>query len=193
MSIVSKFPWFAVELYTIEQRDFIYHALLSAVDILKRQIKRGRTMPNLDVDLLKSLLRVGLRCSGFTDFQKYELVKAAEFGAEGIQVDSDIGAFGGFEALGKAVGVERKVLEFYGLVLELSLSPFLSDPSSANGSVLASIFRPRDSDEDSGISKLTMAEAGAREWAIIETAIRKVLPAKGFVNQKTETKRTKLV
>lgn len=111
MSIVSKFPWFAISLYTIQQRDYIFHALLTAVDILKRQIKRGGAMPNLDIDLLKSLLRVGLRCAGFTDAQKYELVKTAEFGAEGIQVDADIGILSGFEALGKAVGAERKVLE----------------------------------------------------------------------------------
>jgi hypothetical protein len=111
MSIVSKFPWFAVELYTIEQRDYIYQALLSSVDILKRQIKRGRTLPNLDLDLLKSLLRVGIRCPGFTDAQKFELVKTAEFGADGICVDSDITILGGFEALGKAIGAERKVLE----------------------------------------------------------------------------------
>lgn len=111
MSIVSKFPWFAIGLYTIQQRDYIHQALLSAVDILKRQIKRGRTMPNLDLDLLKSLLLVGIRCSGFTDSQKYELVKTAEFGADGIQVDADINILSGFEALGKAVGAERKVLE----------------------------------------------------------------------------------
>lgn len=111
MSIVSKFPWFAVDLYTIEQRDYIYQSLLTAVDILKRQIKRGRTLPNLDLELLKTLLCVGLRCSGFTDAQKYELVKTAEFGAEGIRVDSDIAVLGGFEALGKAIGAERKVLE----------------------------------------------------------------------------------
>jgi hypothetical protein len=111
MSIVSKFPWFAVDLYTIQQRDYIFQALLSAIDILKRQIKRGRTMPNLDLELLKALLRVGIRCSGFTDTQKLELVKTAEFGADGIQVDSDIGILSGFEALGKFIGAERRVLE----------------------------------------------------------------------------------
>ena len=113
MSIVSKFPWFAVDLYTIQQRDYIFQAFLSAIDILKRQIKRGRTMPNLDLELLKALLRVGIRCAGFTDTQKYELVKCAEFGAEGIRVDADIGVLSGFEALGKAIGAERKVLEVH--------------------------------------------------------------------------------
>jgi hypothetical protein len=113
MSIVSKFPWFAVNLYTIQQRDYIYQALYSAIDILKRQIKRGRTMPNLDIELLKALLRVGIRCAGFTDAQKYELLKTAEFGAEGIRVDADIGILSGFEALGKAIGAERKVLEVF--------------------------------------------------------------------------------
>lgn len=111
MSIVSKFPWFATSMYTIAQRDFIFNALWTAIDILKRSIKRGGTTPNLDVELLKALLCVGIRCAGFTDAQKYELVKTAEFGADGVQVDEDIGILSGFEALGKAIGAERRVLE----------------------------------------------------------------------------------
>ncbi|KAF8250466.1 hypothetical protein K440DRAFT_659461 [Wilcoxina mikolae CBS 423.85] len=181
MSIVSKFPWFAIHLYTIQQRDYIYQALLSAIDILKRQIKRGRTMPNLDLDLLKSLLHVGIRCSGFTDTQKYELVKTAEFGAEGIRVDADINILSGFEALGKAVGAERKVLEFYALLLELSVSPFLSEPSS-QGLAAADLIRSKNTTkqppEESKTSYLTMAEASAMEWATVEKAVRTVLPGK---------------
>jgi hypothetical protein len=198
MSIVSKFPWFSIDLYTIQQRDYIYQALFSAIDILKRQIKRGRTMPNLDLDLLKSLLRVGIRCSGFTDTQKYELVKAAEFGAEGIQVDADINILSGFEALGKAVGAERKVLEvcscflmhsrtytnypqFYALLLELSVSPFLSEPSPqglAASELIKSKNTAKQPPEESKKSYLTMAEATAMEWATIEKAVRTVLPGK---------------
>jgi len=111
LSIVSKFPWFAVDFYTIEQRDYIYQALLSAVEILKRHIKRGKAMPNLDQELLKSLVRVGAMCSGFTDIQRHELVKVAEFGAEGIYLEEVMPGFHIFRALGRRPGADRKMLE----------------------------------------------------------------------------------
>ncbi|KAG0636334.1 hypothetical protein HOY80DRAFT_891538 [Tuber brumale] len=111
LSIVSKFPWFAVSFYTIEQRDYIYQALLSAVEILKRHIKRGKAMPNLDQELLKSLVRVGAMCSGFTDVQRHELVKIAEFGAEGIYLEEIMSGFHIFRALGRRPGADRKMVE----------------------------------------------------------------------------------
>ncbi|KAI5851261.1 hypothetical protein DFP73DRAFT_507526 [Morchella snyderi] len=113
LSIVSKFPWFSVDIYTLEQRDYIFNALLQATDILKRHIKHGKSMPNLDSDLLKSLVRVGANCAGFTDIQKYELVKAAEFGVEGIQLERIIPGLEGFEAIGRRPGVDVGVLEVY--------------------------------------------------------------------------------
>ncbi|TGZ82458.1 hypothetical protein EX30DRAFT_394753 [Ascodesmis nigricans] len=178
MSIVSKFPWFATDLYTIAQRDYIFNAIWTAIDILKRSIKRGGATPNLDVDLLKAVLCVGIRCAGFTDAQKYELVKTAEFGADGVQVDEDIGILSGFEALGKAVGAERRVLEFYALLLELSVSPFLSEPST-QGLAAAELIRARNyakqHPEESKKAHLTMAEAASMEWGTIERSVRTVL------------------
>lgn len=113
LSIVSKFPWFSVDIYTLEQRDYIFNALLQATDILKRHIKHGKSMPNLDSDLLKSLVRVGVNCAGFTDIQKYELIKTAEFGAEGIRLERIIPGLEGFEAIGRRPGVDVGVLEVY--------------------------------------------------------------------------------
>jgi hypothetical protein len=111
LSIVAKFPWFAVQLYTLQQRDFIFQHLLQSVEILKRHIKRGKAMPNLDQELLKTLVRAGTMCPGFTDVQKYELIKVGEFGAEGIYLDEIVGGLEVFEAIGRGLGADRKVLE----------------------------------------------------------------------------------
>lgn len=68
-------------------------------------------MPNLDSELLKSLARVGTNCPGFTDLQKYELLKTAEFGAEGIHLEMVVSGLEGFEAIGRRPGVDVGVLE----------------------------------------------------------------------------------
>lgn len=68
-------------------------------------------MPNLDSELLKSLVMVGTNCAGFTDPQKYELLKTAEFGAEGILLEQIIPGLEGFGAIGRRPGVDRGVLE----------------------------------------------------------------------------------
>ncbi|KAI5810020.1 hypothetical protein DFH27DRAFT_170935 [Peziza echinospora] len=121
LSIVAKFPWFAVNVYTIHQRDIIYQALLSTIDILKRQCKRGRTTPNLDTELLKKLCKAGVFCSGFTNKQKREIIKVGEFGAEGLatEVGEDIKGFEGLLSLSKKRGAEGKVVEFFGMLSSL--------------------------------------------------------------------------
>ena len=68
-------------------------------------------MPNLDHELLRSLVRVGAMCPGFTDVQRYELVKMAEFGAEGVYLEEVVSGLEVFEAIGRSLGADRKVLE----------------------------------------------------------------------------------
>ncbi|RPB14706.1 hypothetical protein P167DRAFT_40286 [Morchella conica CCBAS932] len=178
LSIVSKFPWFSVDIYTLEQRDYIFNALLQATDILKRHIKHGKSMPNLDSDLLKSLVRVGVNCAGFTDIQKYELIKTAEFGAEGIRLERIIPGLEGFEAIGRRPGVDVGVLELYALLLRLSVSPFLTESSPSPAALFTLVKNVKQGDGDGDKSKLTMLEAAVHEWSIIERAARTVLPSK---------------
>ena len=113
LSIVAKFPWFAVSVYTIHQRDIIFQALVSTIDILKRQCKRGRTTPNLDTELLKRLCKAGVFCTGFTNKQKREIIKVGEFGAESLakEVEEDIPGFAGLLALSRKRGAEPRITE----------------------------------------------------------------------------------
>ena len=114
---MAKFPWFAIGVYTIHQRDIIFQALISTIDILKRQCKRGRTTPNLDTQLLKKLCRAGVFCTGFTNKQKREIVKIGEFGAEGLEkeVEDDIPGFDGMLALGRKRGIESRIVEVFSI------------------------------------------------------------------------------
>lgn len=117
---MAKFPWFAVSVYTIHQRDIIFQALVSVIDILKRQCKRGRTTPNLDTELLKKLCNAGVLCTGFTNKQKREIVKTGEFGAEGLQkgLEDDIPGFEGLLALSGKQGADRKFIEVIKVTLK---------------------------------------------------------------------------
>ena len=100
-------------MYTIHQRNIIFQALISIIDILKRQCKRGRTTPNLDTELLKRLCKAGVFCTGFTNKQKREIVKVGEFGAEGLEkeVEDDVPGFGNLLALSRKRGAESKLIE----------------------------------------------------------------------------------
>lgn len=54
---------------------------------------------------------VGANCAGFTDPQKYELIKVAEFGAEGMFIEEIIPGLERFGAIGRRPGIDRGVLE----------------------------------------------------------------------------------
>lgn len=153
LSIVAKFPWFAVSVYTIHQRDIIFQALIFTIDILKRQCKRGRTTPNLDAELLKKLCKAGVVCTGFTNKQKREIIKMGEFGAEGLEkeVEDDIPGFEGLLALNRKRGAEPKFIELFGTLGTLpQTNPFKSTP-------LKSSERNTDPEKQAAISRLPSA------------------------------------
>lgn len=78
ISIVSKFPWYATDLYTLKQRDLLFQAVFDLVELLKRQIKKGHTAPSLGPVLLRRLCKVSMECRGFTDFQKRAVLMCCE-------------------------------------------------------------------------------------------------------------------
>lgn len=76
MSIITKFPWVETGWYTIRQRDLIFQAAFEAGDLLRRQILRGKTGPNINIGLLRRLCRVVSFCPGFTYRQKLMFLDA---------------------------------------------------------------------------------------------------------------------
>ncbi|KAF8476954.1 hypothetical protein BDZ91DRAFT_787566 [Kalaharituber pfeilii] len=154
LSIVAKFPWFAVGIYTMHQRDIIFQALISVIDILKRQCKRGRTTPNLDAGLLRKLCKAGVFCSGFTSKQKFEIIKVGEFGAESLvkEVDEDIRGFEGLQALSRKRGAETKIVEIFGTLSALHNTQF-SNPTP----ISTAVEPTADPEKQSAISRLPSA------------------------------------
>lgn len=100
-------------MYTIRQRDIIFDALLTCIDLLKRNCKRGRTTPNLDVNLLRRLCAAGIRCAGFTARQKADVFKIGEFGAEHLvtEYEGEVPGFGGVLALIRKPEADPQIIE----------------------------------------------------------------------------------
>ncbi|KAJ6262119.1 hypothetical protein Dda_2924 [Drechslerella dactyloides] len=76
MSVITKFPWKETAAYTLRQRDLIFQAAFEAGELLKRQILRGKTGPNIDLKLLRRLCRTISFCPGFTYRQKLTFLDA---------------------------------------------------------------------------------------------------------------------
>lgn len=79
----------------------------------------------------------------------------------------------------------------YAGLIEMSLSPLISEPSS-HGSAALELFSlngaTKQPDEENKKSGLTMTDAAAIEWMILERCVRCVLPGKfPYVQSLTRT------
>ncbi|PGH08645.1 hypothetical protein GX51_01165 [Blastomyces parvus] len=77
MSTLYKFPWYATDCYTVEDRNQIFSATLRLIYALVPQVERGQTI-GLDSRLARELLEAGLRCPVFNERQKFILNVAAK-------------------------------------------------------------------------------------------------------------------
>ncbi|KAL1956397.1 hypothetical protein VTO42DRAFT_7380 [Malbranchea cinnamomea] len=76
ISTLYKFPWYATTLYTVEDRNTLFYALINQLKALLPLVKRKKTL-GLNERLLDDLLFAGLRCPVFNERQKFALYKAA--------------------------------------------------------------------------------------------------------------------
>ncbi len=121
ISTLAKFPWFAVDNYTITTRDQLFAATRDQLKTLSYTVNRGG-QPGLTETLLNDLLMAGLNAYGFSERQRWELRQAAGFVGSKIAM-SPLAKGWPFEALGRKAGVEEDVVEVSGLVRTLLMSP----------------------------------------------------------------------
>ncbi|OZJ02866.1 hypothetical protein BZG36_04087 [Bifiguratus adelaidae] len=76
MSIMTKYPWHAPELYSTLQRDQIYEFLKLALETLRCHLVKDCVY--IDKTLKTRMLRAGIMCPVFTDKQKATLMRSAE-------------------------------------------------------------------------------------------------------------------
>ncbi|KIW12465.1 hypothetical protein PV08_09742 [Exophiala spinifera] len=80
ISTLYKFPWYAVELYTLEQRDTLFKTYTRQLEILILKVDPGTQIPRevgLDNKLLMDFLFAGMNCAGFSERQKATIADAS--------------------------------------------------------------------------------------------------------------------
>ncbi|KAE8349928.1 hypothetical protein BDV28DRAFT_160061 [Aspergillus coremiiformis] len=70
--IPHRFPWYAIKMYTVDDRNQLFDMTNRHLISLVTRIDRTRTM-GLDQNLLRELLYAGLNCPAFNGRQKYTL------------------------------------------------------------------------------------------------------------------------
>ncbi|RAL10998.1 uncharacterized protein BO97DRAFT_310447, partial [Aspergillus homomorphus CBS 101889] len=77
ISTLYKFPWYAVDLYTVHDRNLLFVLVRRQIIALFARMKKTNTV-GLDQRLLNDLLRAGLECPGFNERQRFCLCFHAE-------------------------------------------------------------------------------------------------------------------
>ncbi|KAH8431598.1 uncharacterized protein LDX57_009256 [Aspergillus melleus] len=72
VSTLYKFPWYAIKLYTVHERNQLFELINRHILSLVSRMKRANTI-GLDNRLLRELLYAGLNCPAFNERQKYTL------------------------------------------------------------------------------------------------------------------------
>ncbi|KAJ5166148.1 uncharacterized protein N7482_004929 [Penicillium canariense] len=77
ISTIWKFPWYAVNMYTVHARNKLYETLRTMIEALLERLCAGRTV-GLDRRLLSELLRAGLECPAFNPRMKWTLATCSD-------------------------------------------------------------------------------------------------------------------
>ncbi|RAH66791.1 uncharacterized protein BO66DRAFT_380577 [Aspergillus aculeatinus CBS 121060] len=105
ISTLYKFPWYAVDLYTVHDRNLLFDLVNRQVMALLTRMSRANTV-GLDQHLLNDLLRSGLECPGFNERQRYTLCVNAENFAE-LNKLSDISRWFPFDTLATMPNIDE--------------------------------------------------------------------------------------
>ncbi|GES63151.1 hypothetical protein ATEIFO6365_0014019900 [Aspergillus terreus] len=111
ISTLYKFPWYATELYTVDDRNQLFELTNRHILSLVSRIQKSNTI-GLDQRLLRSLLHAGLDCPAFNDRQKYTLCVNSEDMSEIVNFP-DFGKWFPFDTLVSLPNADRQALQYY--------------------------------------------------------------------------------
>jgi hypothetical protein len=96
--ILRQFPWYAVELYTLADRNLLFSTYMNQMCVLVAKVDDKNTK-GLDENLLRDFIFAGMNCPGFGERQKHELLWAAGFWGAAID-NPPLRCFWPFELIG---------------------------------------------------------------------------------------------
>ncbi|KAL8971391.1 MAG: hypothetical protein Q9183_001079 [Haloplaca sp. 2 TL-2023] len=111
ISTLAKFPWFAVDHYTLKTRDEIYRQSMKLIDMLAQSMKKEYSAmpPHLTESLLAELLYAALNAPAFSEQQRWHLCQAAGQSGAGIRM-SQLAQYWPFEVLGRKPGMDEDLV-----------------------------------------------------------------------------------
>lgn len=122
ISLMNKYPWAFTRFYTIGERFLVFDTAHRMLSQLCREIFGGREpSSSLTSQLLQELLTAGLKCSGFSESQKAELIDATEYRVKVEVYVPGIARIWPFEALCFRPGASEQLL-----AVDIILHMFLS-------------------------------------------------------------------
>lgn len=168
ISTLSKFPWFAVDLYTVNSRDEIFDKTLSLIKLLMNQLRRGPDIwiPHLHESLLIDLLYAGLNVPAFGEYQRMRLREAAGDVGDRIPM-SPLIVYWPFEILCRKPGFEEDYVAVFASFFKKHPLNESDDPENPFGSW--TLKKP----ETMGL--ITMGQIGAHEMQMMLSMLRDVL------------------
>ncbi|MCJ1251974.1 hypothetical protein MMC30_009212 [Trapelia coarctata] len=179
ISILFKFPWFAVQHYTIGDRDAIYEAVKKQLNTLASAIVKATSLraadprmppPELTEDLLGDLLHAGLNTPGFSEQQKWRLWQGLIPFSQSIARMSPLSEIWPWLALSRKPGTEEALVFVYAKIhhdgrLQPAENRAGASPLFEEGAIVM-----ENMDQET-----SMEEAGALEWRALEYILRRAL------------------
>ncbi|KAI4201844.1 MAG: hypothetical protein LQ348_001589 [Seirophora lacunosa] len=167
ISLLSKFPWFAVDRYTLRTRDEIYRQTLRLIALLVDQLRRGHEayLPHLSESLLSELLYAGLNAPAFSEQQRWQLCQAGGPVGERIRM-SPLAPYWPFDVLGRKAGVDEDVVREYAKYLQ-------SHPRNTS---IDGAFGTWTAQSNEALGLTTIGQVGAHEMQMVLSMLQDVLP-----------------
>ena len=99
ISTLYKFPWFAPQYYTLEQRNKLFTVYCAQLRVLVDKVEEAETV-GLDNKLIMDFFFAGMNCPGFGERMKSQIVKMAGRWADTFNL-SPLAAHWPFDVLGR--------------------------------------------------------------------------------------------
>ncbi|KAL8963389.1 MAG: hypothetical protein Q9193_000342 [Seirophora villosa] len=166
ISLLSKFPWFAVDRYTLRTRNEIYRQTLRLIALLVDQLRRGHEayLPHLSESLLTELLYAGLNAPAFSEQQRWHLCQAGGPAGERIRM-SPLAPYWPFDVLGRKAGVDEDVVREYAKYLQ-------SHPRNTS---VDGAFGTWTAESNEALGLTTIGQVGAHEMQMVLSMLQDVL------------------
>ncbi|KAJ5342165.1 Nucleotide-binding alpha-beta plait [Penicillium brevicompactum] len=122
ISTLWKFPWHATHMYTVYQRNKLFHTLVTMIRILVERMQRQNTV-GLDYRLLCELTGAGIACPAFNPRMKFCIAFTSEDQAIINTLSKDWCIYFPFDTLSYATGCSAMDLQFFAYLMSKGIFP----------------------------------------------------------------------